>query len=313
MDKQRPRLRSIFWNWCWPLALAVVMAGVGIGVAKPVSNQAGTAVQKITSPSTASAVSSTQIMLGVALPNAPADQLYILSLPERTVREESMSSGWRVAGLLNEENDLTVKPAQSGAAFFLTDAKDWNVSLRTRGGRLYDEPVLFGLFDATHAALTARRDDPYLLSVSRTGDIRELYQVPDTARPLLVSRGLAWFVTAQPGEGLESPLRGPSSLITVNSQGQMATAATDTQVIVTAVPGPAGVLAYAVDTGVLMASSLAGNWRGDGQPLVWLDQNTLLYARGTSLLSLDLGTGTSEALTSLPAAPQVGRLTSALP
>ena len=312
MDKQRPRPRSIFWNWCWPLALAAVMAGVGTSVAKPASNQSGPAVQKLSSPAS-SAVTSSQIMLGVALPNAPADQLFVLTLLENTVREERMSPGWRVSSLLNEENGLIVKPALSGAAFFLTDAKDWNVSLRTRGGRVYDEPVLLGLFDATHAALTARRDDPYLLSVSRTGDIRELYQVPETAKPLLVDRGLAWFVTAQPGEGLESPLRGPSLLITVNSQGQTVTTATDTQVIVAAVPGPASALAYAVDMGALTVSSTAGNWRGDGQPLVWLDQNTLLYARGTSLFSLDLGTGTSQAVASLPAAPQVGRLTSALP
>jgi hypothetical protein len=287
------------------LLIAILLAGA-ISI-KPQTASSTPAFSSAGQTASGILATSTRILLGVPVPGAASDKLFALTLPERVIQEEQVPTGWRLTVLDSERQGLAIKSGQgTDAALFLTGPAGWNVPLRTRGGLPYQEPVLLGLFDPTHAAVAARSDEPSLLSVSRVGDIRQVFSIPEDTRPLKMQNGLAWFVTAQSGEGIESPLQGPSSLIRISAEGLSSMAATSSQVIVSVVTGPADALAYVLDSGDTAVRSQGMSWVGQGQPLLWLDDRTLVLAKGTSIFVLDLTQRSLSLLATLPAAPAIG-------
>ncbi len=253
-----------------------------------------------------SATGTSDLLVSIAIPNADRDRLFRVSFAARSVEELPAQTGWR-------ETALTQKPLQLTVGKNLDDVMilsggDWDVPLRTQSGVPYQEARFLGMFDATHAAVLARASDRMLLSVSRVGEIRELTPVTDNKIVLLMESSGVWLSSFVPGEGLESPPQGSSTLARVDGNGITATIATEPQVINLVVPGPGGAVAFATEQGDMAAKSEIGLWKGQGRPLVWLDEGRLVIAQGRGLGILFLQTGTIDAVVTLPAVPSRGVL-----
>lgn len=292
-----------------PIVVGVIMAGIALSAVLQKQATAPEGAIAVAPTSTTPVVApAAQISLGVATPGAKSDRLFVLTLPDNTVAEQKVPVDWRVASL--EPARLKIETSSKGDGSFILDgAPEWNVPLRARSGKPYEDVTFLGMFDASHAALIARGEDEAVLSVSRVGDIREVARLPGDRTVLRVAEGAVWVSTFQQGEGIESPPSGPSSLLKMAFDGVSSTAATDPHVIVSVTPGPNGAFAYGLDSGDAVASSGATHWSGQGRALVWLDEHRLLLAKGVTISVLDLSEGTLSRIVDIPAAPSFGVLT----
>ncbi|MCE9586128.1 hypothetical protein K8R04_02290 [Candidatus Uhrbacteria bacterium] len=250
------------------------------------------------------------ILLGVAAPKADRDQAYLLALPGKTIEQQEMGKGWRLGmWSLESAGDLRMVPASpDGKAPILTDGAEWNVSMRSPNGEPYIEPRIVGLADETHVFVIATTDARKLLLVSRSGEIRSIYDLPEYVNALSSTDGHAWFSTFVPGEGIESEPMGPSRLIRVSVSGIQESLAEETRFIVSVTPGPDGALAYRTDDGDVVVTAMDKRWSGNGIPLLWLDQNRILLSQGRSVFVLDMRALSLELLQQLPAAPSAAHM-----
>ena len=274
-----------------PLLIIGVIGVVGyvlLGRAPAPSNTAAPpkAAEKPAAAAIAEATG-TRILIGASVPTEPSDRLYLLTLEDKSIVEKKTAAGWRVGNLDSAAQAVSVAP-KSGSDASVLSGNGWNVSLRDKKGNAYLEPRLFGFFDARHAGVLARKDASLvLLSVSTAGEIREIYTVGETANPLSIGGGSAWFSTFQPGEGIESEPRGPSELIRVLPDGTASTVMTSFNVIVSALAGPDNALAALSSDGKLTIQTADHSQTMEGKPLLWLDNNRLLYSRGMTLFLWD--------------------------
>jgi len=302
------------------LVVGSLLAGVvaiGIKQAEPQSAAVQTNATSTAKFEPTPYTATTTVLLGVPVPKGLSDKLYAVSLPDRHVAPLTVPKGWRLTAL-QERTPLKLQTNKDGSATLVgryassTDLaqKVWFVPVRTSSGKAYDEVSILGMFDPTHVAVAARADDRVALSISRVGDIRKVITLGDMIYPLGVSQGSLWVSTFQPGEGIESPPQGPSDLIRVSVAGATSTVATDEHVIVSALAGQDGCVAYATESGDLYAQSGSSTWRGLGLPLAWLDSGHLLFSQGISVYLLDLATSVEMLVNTLPAAPTVGAVSS---
>lgn len=246
----------------------------------------------------------TKIFLGVSDPKAGSDQLYQISLPDGTVKQDDPPAGWRAADL---EMVTPLKLKQAVSSTVLLQGKNgWDLPLINASGQPYTDVSIIGMFDPTHAAVIAKDDQRRLLLVAQTGEIKPLMTLDASMQPLLVSQGAAWLSTGNPVNGACGT--GSSSLIRVSQDGTQSTVASSNRVIVTAVDGPSEAIAYAFDSGDMEVRSGSFHWSGKGKPLVWVNGSHLVLAQGSSIFFLDLTTGKLNPAGILPNAPSVGIL-----
>ncbi|MFA6429114.1 MAG: hypothetical protein WCV84_01295 [Patescibacteria group bacterium] len=255
------------------------------------------------------AASSTGVFLfAAATPSATADRLFAVDMASHAVQEETVATGWRAT--MVQQRGLSIEdPQKTDGVQFLRGDHGWSVPLRNGKGRVYDEAQVLGLLDEDHAAVVARQGDRVLLSISRTGTIRELYSFTDAVEPLTADRGAAYLSTFTPGEGLESPPAGPSSLIRIKVDGSSVSLATEPRVIVAVLPGPSSTTAYLMDDAMMRVLVAGADDRREGRPLIWLDDHRLIFARGVSLFLWDAWAAKGERVQSivdLPLAPVIG-------
>ena len=291
-------------HWIWAGILAVLAGGVfysfqtgiPVGISASESSSIENPVKAIET------VATSTIRLGIAVPKADRDQVYTLSLPSKTIEQQIVDKGWRLDQWKKSESLHMIPASPDGKAPVLTDGKEWNVSLRGANGEAYAEPQIVGMADDTHAFVIATTDARKLLLVSRSGEIRSIFDVPEFANIFLSGEGHIWIATFVPGEGIESEPMGPSQLIRVSLSGIQEKIAEETRVIIGVVPGTDGGTAYRTDDGDVVAMSLGKRWSGNGIPLLWLDQDRLLLAQGRGVFLLDMRSLTLDLLQQLPAA-----------
>lgn len=229
----------------------------------------------------------TTLLVATASSNAVKEQVYSVDAAGTATLLET-PEGFRPE-LWQAQGISLTPPLESvtGSAWRVT-GKNWNVPLRTRGGSVWQDPVILGQFSSGRLAIVAYRNQRALLSVSRAGDIQVVQVLEDELSPLTVQGAYAWFVRAHlPDDpALERLPQGPSELVRLSEQGTSSTIAQDPALILTLVPGPdLSSVAYqssddslVLVSGEKLNSSIKG-WR----PQVWVDSRTLLVSRGTVL------------------------------
>ncbi len=215
------------------------------------------------------------------------DQLYEIS-PSSTPRLVATPEGWQAERL---QGASEVRLEQRGTDGFSVMADEgWNVLLRSRQGRLYEAPRLIGLLDGGRALVVARGEVLEALTVAKNGSLTVLTTLPDASGAFAVGEEAFWYATYVQGEGLESEPLGPSELRRVDDRGAAAFA-TASSVIETILPGPGGTVAYATASDVVAVFADKSEWRGTGHPLLWLDEERLLYADRGRIRAIQRGQG----------------------
>jgi hypothetical protein len=143
----------------------------------------------------------------------------VYDVDAQTLTSTSTEKGWR---LPLSSSVYVTRPTETGA-WLLRDAT-WSVALRNRRGNAYLDPLFVGQLDENHFAVAVIDSDRrILLSVSRTGDIRELLILTDDTVPLGVEDGRVWLVESAPREGIELPPHGPSVVWSIDVRGTTST------------------------------------------------------------------------------------------
>lgn len=294
-------------HWIWAGILGVVAGGVyySYQTSPPIISNATVGTQvAVTEPASVMTTTST-IQFGVSAPKGDRDQLYVLTLPAKTVEQKTVDKGWRLDTWKNSSSLHIVPASPDGEPPVLTDGGEWKIPLRGANGEPYFEPQIAGFPDDMHVFVIAMTNVKKLLLISRDGEIRSIYDVPDNAIALPSNDDHAWFATFVPGEGIESDPIGPSKLIRVSLSGTQESLAEDTRLITSVIPGPNNALAYRTDNGDVVVTASGQRWSGNGVPLLWFDDNRLLLAQGRGVFMLDMRTLSLELLQQLPSAPSV--------
>jgi len=295
-------------NWVGGLIKSLVVAlmfGGIVWMADQKTQPQASAAKMVVAPAK-TAASSTVILFGVPAPSASSDKLFAATLPDGTVKERNVEPGWRITRMATLP--LTIQASGKSDGGFVLSGTDWDVPLRTKSAAPYQEIALLGMWDASHAALTAQTNGRVVLSVSRLGEVREAYRIPENANALGFRGGAAWFATYQPGEGIESPPQGPSDLVRVDASGTSTVMATSPQIITSVVVGDSRTFAYQTETGEVFAQRGERKWYANGRPLLWLDDHRLLFAKGIIVSVVDLETDAIQNAATLPLAPTAAQL-----
>lgn len=293
-------------NWFAPIAAAVLMGGVAFAVSDQGSvgdtvENTSTATSTLESSGTTSTV---RFHVGIRVPKADRDQLFSVDATSGESVSVDVDQGWRVESL-HETLSLKLVPHEERGVS-LTDGNEWNVVLRAPTGEAYTEPRVLGMFDDRHAAVVARTDRYRVLSVSRSGSIVSLGEVPEDGTVLGFSGGAVWISTFTPGEGIESEPSGPSTLLRIKADGTREEVGTDEAHVIVGVISDGARHAYWHDEG-FVATADGRTFFGTGRPLVWFTSGELVVAKGVTLLLYR--DGNPETLdASLPAAPVAARM-----
>lgn len=299
------------------LVLGALLGGVALTIFEhgfSEESTKNTAIESASSTVPALSTATTTILLAVDAPKSVSDKLFALDIPSKQVQELETKPGWRWGALL--ASDLPKLEMKKDGTLFVT-GNGWNVPLRTSYGKALDEVHLIGLFDPLDLALSARTDERAIYLVSRVGEIRKLMTLDDTMNPLSIGDGRVWIVTAVPGQGIESPPQGPSTLIRLTKDGSTSTAAMEQGLITSSLAGlreqDGEPLAYTIDSGTSKIVAGSFSWSGDGRPLAWLDAAHVLISRGTNLYLLTIDPHLSDPLSfivTMPFAPSFASVSS---
>lgn len=264
------------------LIFPVVMGLVGWFVMnRTISPPPNTA--SVTTPAVSSeAASSTFILFGRARPASDRDEKFIYHVEAQTLMASSTEKGWRVP----KAQIASLSQRTEGGVWTL-GTSEWSVSLRDARGRAYQDPAFVGAFDATHFAVMAVASDRrVLLSVARTGMIRELTTISEATTPLSVQDRRVWLVELPLQEGIEVSPIGPSAVWSVAMDGVTSTRIIDdrTSTIVT------NVLAQGSET-VFVSDVPDMRWVQGGElsapvtgkPLGWLPGQRLVFVQKSKL------------------------------
>lgn len=289
-----------------PIVVFLVIGGVGFYLLSR------SVREKLPDPTTTPVSTSSQetLVLTYANPRLPHDEVAALDLPSAQLRVLTPPATWRLSSFLREQLRLEELPIHDVYRVVRDDG--WNVVLRTPNGNAYQDPVIVGLFDRDHAAILAHTDRRVLLSVSRFGGIHVVRVLDDQDSVRLVQDNYAWLVHFTPGEGIEDPHRGPSTLTRLTRLGSSTTVAESPGAIARVIPyeEDAQVFAYATEEGTFTAITGTSTWQGRGVPLVWRDPQTLLFTQGKTLYQRRAASSTAERITELVAIPSMAFVSS---
>lgn len=254
------------------------------------------------------AVTSTLVWFVAAAPTGSGDRLFSMRLADGVVEEQARPAGWR-AESSSIKKDVQVKRDETSEGVWRMEGGGWEVVLRTSSGKAYQAPALLGFFDATHALITARRDDvTEALTVSRSGSVHELGELPEAFTSFGIQAGAFWLATFQPGEGLESPPLGPSSVLRFSVDNTTSTVVTGERVINSLAVDSADRLAYGFENGYFQLLETSSTWGGQGRPLLWTVDHRLILVRDTDIFLADPATQAVNFLTHLPTLPRAAFL-----
>lgn len=217
-------------NWTIPIILSLLVGVVAFTVTERISSLRSeiVAIETNSTPITtvdAPIPTTTHLLLGISQPNADRDKALVM---DKNGKLEAWTAppGWRAMSLPKKQTNLNIEPSEDRGSR-LTDGAEWNVVLRSPSGDAYQDPLLLGMFDDTHAAIYTRGTKRVIVKASRSGSVTVLAQVPDNAQVLGYAEGAVWYSTYVAGEGIESEPVGPSTLYRVTSEGKIEEIATD--------------------------------------------------------------------------------------
>ncbi|MBU1348905.1 hypothetical protein KJ781_02455 [Patescibacteria group bacterium] len=166
--------------------------------------------------------------------------------------------------------------------------------LRLADGHAITDVNPIGWWDSETMAVTGFVTSSRLLfAVSLAGDVEHVAFLPDTIDRVRAERGMIRYLRIEPGEGLESAPRPPSSLHSVSRDGMDTVVAEEAErIILRYVESADGVPAYETDDGEGVAGNLGATDRlGRGAPIGFLVDGRVLLVRGAELIAIDLSTG----------------------
>jgi hypothetical protein len=174
--------------------------------------------------------------------------------------------------------------------------------LRLPNGRGVRGAMPLGWWDDETIAVAGRTTTTLVAyAISLTGEVMPVAVLPDTAEHFSLRDGALWYVTAEPGEGLESPPGPPSSLHRVERSGKDERVADEPERVVTAYVARGHRFGYATDDGTMtvrMGSSDLAYPAGGGTPLLMPDETHLVIRRDNALILKDVITGREDTLLS---------------
>ncbi len=229
--------------------------------------------------------SSTSILFGRARPTSDRDEKFVYDVEAQTLKATSTERGWRVS-----KAAMASLSQRTEGGVWILGTTEWSVSLRDARGRAYQDPSFLGAFDATHFAVVAITSDRrVILSVARTGAIREIANVSEATTPLSVQDGKVWLVELPLQEGIEMSPVGPSSVWSLAMDGATSTRVLDERVntIVTNVVAQGSNVVFTSDVpdmrwlrGGALSEPVTGKSLGwtSGQRLVFVQKNKLCMA-----------------------------------
>jgi hypothetical protein len=304
---------SCFGTALAPFIIFIVVAGLALILVNHQIEKKVADFSNTTSSTVALAeATSTAWIFGVSAPTQASDRLFGVSSSTHAVQELARPSGWRIS--FSDHRDATL--LRTDEVTRLQGKGGWNIPLRDDRGRQYEDVVIWGWFDDTHVALVGRKEESrVVLSVSRIGEMKELFKLLDNANPIGLEGARLWFSTFSPGEGIETAPQGPSTLFSVDGRGATSTVTADTQVIDRVLPEEHGALAYLVEGGQMKVRTPDGKavWIGSGIPLVWMDATHLLFSVGNEIHVLDVLLAQASLFTTLPGQATFGAPLSSQP
>lgn len=267
------------------LIFPIVMGLIGWFVMSKTVSMPTNTNSPITTPVSSDVASSTFILFGRVRPASDRDEKLVYHVEAQTLTASSTEKGWRVS-----KTAIASLSQRTEGGVWILGTSDWSVSLRDARGRAYQDPALLGAFDATHFVVIAITSDRrVILSVARTGTIREIANVSEATMPLSVQGGKLWLVELPLQEGIEMSPVGPSSVWSLAMDGTTSTRVLDERIntIVTNVVAQGSAVVFASDTpdmrwvqaGVL-SEPVAGKPLGwiSGPRLVFVQKNKLCIA-----------------------------------
>lgn len=177
------------------------------------------------------------------------------------------------------------------------------VVVRLGNGKGVKDVMPVGWWDSDSLAVTGRVTSTRMLfAVTLAGEVSPIVSIPDAANGLLAQGGNVWYVTLEPGEGLESPPGPPSELHRVSRDGDDIRLSVETKNVITAYVPFGDTVAYQKDSGEFFVisplSSLdTGNIPlGDGTPLLFIDPTHVVIRKSGKLLRKEVFTGLEETI-----------------
>lgn len=194
------------------------------------------------------------------------------------------------------------KPDGTGMVEVRLGDSSQTLVLRLSNGRgVRDARPLGWWDDETLAVVGFATSSRAVFAVSLNESLRVVASIPDDAGGLEMQNGQAWYITLQPGEGLESPPGPPSSLHRITLDGERADVLEEKDnVIAQYRTSLDGKVAYNTYDGELFYLSNIKTPLGKGVPLEMLSDGRMLMKRDLQLLVKDPETGQEDMVMQLP-------------
>lgn len=199
------------------------------------------------------------------------------------------------------------QPKSDGASVIET----WQVNEQPRpivlrvDGQTVREGILLGWADSKTLFVSGTRNgNRAIFSVNISGSVEQIVALSDATIWVQGSGRAVWYVTAQPGEGIESDPKPPSELHRVTLKGDERVEIDDASVFQGVVSDIFGHVAFRMGDGSAFAMRI-----GDAssrkpldkrQPLLFLPDGRLLLRDGFDLWTFDPGTSVAKKIGTLP-------------
>jgi len=179
--------------------------------------------------------------------------------------------------------------------------------LRDKRTTLKDATLLGWLSDRDLAIVATATSSRAVYLISSAGAPKYLTALPDGLAFLSGRAGAVWYATATPGEGIESPSKGPSEIHRIDLSGKdLVITRDELRVISMIVPDPSSTqprVAYTTDDGQSFVYDTKDGSRivlGKRRPLLFLGTGELILRDGYDLVRIDLTTQASVKVSPLP-------------